>query len=175
MKPTNAVDDVSSFIEGPDCNCPSDCEETLYYQEMSQAKIRDRNRFMKKLQLPGQFLYNLTEQIKNETKQKKKEKLQKLFDNIIDTSSIVHIYFKELGVVKYSKDQLYGALDVIGKLKLQRIVNINLLINIFLLISAAFGGLVGLCIGFSILSGVEIIYWFTIRLYLDYCRRKTKK
>ena len=89
---------------------------------MSQAKIRDRNRYMNRLKLPGQFLYNLTEQIKNQTKLKKKEKLQKLFDNIIDTSSIVHIYFKELGVVKYSKDQLYGALDVIGKIELQKII-----------------------------------------------------
>ena len=27
------------------------------------------------------------------------------------------------------------------------------------------GGLLGLCIGFSLISGVEIIYWFTIRLF----------
>ena len=40
---------------------------------------------------------------------------------------------------------------------------------------AAFGGLVGLCIGFSILSGVEIIYWFTLRLYLDHFKGKWKK
>ena len=26
------------------------------------------------------------------------------------------------------------------------------------------GGLLGLCIGFSLISGVEIIYWLTIRL-----------
>ena len=27
------------------------------------------------------------------------------------------------------------------------------------------GGLLGLCIGFSLISGVEIIYWLTIRLF----------
>ena len=27
----------------------------------------------------------------------------------------MHIYFKELGVVKYQRDELYGAMDVIGK------------------------------------------------------------
>ena len=106
----------SLLIQGPDCNFPSDCEETLYSQEMSQAKIKTNNRFIKRLHHEGQFLFNLTEQIKNETKAKKKIKLATLYKNIIDTSSIVHIYFKELGIVKYQKDQLYGPLDVIGML-----------------------------------------------------------
>ena len=118
LKPTSLhadSSDVAGFIPGPDCNCPTDCKETLYSQEMSQAKLREKNRFIARLERPGQFLYNLTEQIKNTTKAKKMEKLQKLYDNIIDSSSVVHIYFKELGIVKYSKDQLYGALDVIGE------------------------------------------------------------
>ena len=29
-------------------------------------------------------------------------------------SSLVHIYFKELGVVKYSRDELFGLIDVVG-------------------------------------------------------------
>ena len=118
LKPTSLLSDssdITGFIPGPDCNCPSDCKETLYSQEMSQAKLRENNRFIARMERPGQFLYNLTEQIKNATKTKKKEKLEKLHKNIVDTSSIVHIYFKELGIVKYSKDQLYGALDVIGE------------------------------------------------------------
>ena len=117
LKPEKSLskNDHDSFIEGPDCNCPSNCEETLYSQEMSSAKIHGNSRFMKRLHRKGQFLHTLDEQIKNETKAKKKDKLQKLYDNIITSSSLVHIYFKELGVVKYSKDQLYGALDVIGK------------------------------------------------------------
>ena len=32
-------------------------------------------------------------------------------------SSLVHIYFKNLGIVKYSKDSLYGWADLIGKLR----------------------------------------------------------
>ena len=82
---------------------------------MSQAKLREKNRFISRLERPGQFLYNLTEKINNQTKAKKKQKLENLHMNIISTSSIVHIYFKEMGIVKYSKDQLYGALDVIGE------------------------------------------------------------
>ena len=120
LKPTSLLkdsSDIAGFIPGPDCNCPTDCKETLYSQEMSQAKLREKNRFISRLERPGQFLYNLTEQINNQTKKqtKKKEKLQKLYMNIVNSSSVVHIYFKELGIVKYSKDQLYGALDVIGE------------------------------------------------------------
>ena len=44
-----------------------------------------------------------------------KQKWQKMYNDILNTSSLVHIYFKELGIVKYQKDQLYGPLDVIGK------------------------------------------------------------
>ena len=36
--------------------------------------------------------------------------------------------------------------------------------------SAAFGGIVGLCSGFSLLSGVELIYWFSLRLLMDHLR-----
>ena len=118
LKPTSLLkdsSDIAGFIPGPDCNCPTDCKETLYSQEMSQAKLREKNRFISRLERPGQFLYNLTEKINNQTKAKKKQKLENLHMNIISTSSIVHIYFKEMGIVKYSKDQLYGALDVIGE------------------------------------------------------------
>ena len=30
-----------------------------------------------------------------------------------------------------------------------------------------FGGIVGLCVGFSLLSGAELIYFFTLRLFFD--------
>ena len=30
-------------------------------------------------------------------------------------ASLTHIYFKELGIVHYSRDELYGIMDVIGK------------------------------------------------------------
>ena len=59
------------------------------------------------------------------------------------------------------------------------IINIKLESNHLLIydlfVLAAFGGMVGLCIGFSILSGLEIIYWFTFRLCLEIQKRKKKK
>ena len=36
------------------------------------------------------------------------------------------------------------------------------------------GGILGLCTGFSIITGVEFFYWFTARIMVDYCTRNKK-
>ena len=36
-------------------------------------------------------------------------------DQLITGMSLVHVYFKELEVVKYSKQENYGIMDLIGK------------------------------------------------------------
>ena len=38
-------------------------------------------------------------------------------DQLITGMSLVHVYFKELEVVKYSKQENYGIMDLIGKSK----------------------------------------------------------
>lgn len=48
-----------------------------------------------------------------------------------------------------------------------------LIIRLFLLISVAFGGIAGLFLGFSLLSGVEIIYYFTLRALCMVHRNKS--
>ena len=63
----------------------------------------------------------------------------------------MHFYFKELGVVLYRTDERYGIMDVV----------------------AAFGGIVGLCMGFSLLSLAELVYYFTVRLWIDVDRQGT--
>ena len=40
---------------------------------------------------------------------------------------------------------------------------------------ANIGGLLGLCLGFSLLSVVEVIYFFTLRWCVLVCRRKKMK
>ena len=37
-----------------------------------------------------------------------------------------------------------------------------------------FGGVVGLCMGFSLLSGAEFIYFFTLRLYIVHVDRSNE-
>ena len=43
------------------------------------------------------------------------EKTYEWKKDVLDKGTLMHIYFKELGVVKYQRDELYGAMDVIGK------------------------------------------------------------
>ena len=41
--------------------------------------------------------------------------------------------------------------------------------------SAACGGIIGLFMGFSVLSGAELIYFFTLRMWVDHSRAKKNK
>ena len=34
------------------------------------------------------------------------------------------------------------------------------------------GGVLGLCTGFSLITAVELLYWFTVRIFNDYRNRK---
>jgi len=69
------------------------------------------------------------------------------------TISQISIYIKENGVVKYARTVTYGMMDLIG----------------------FFGGIIGLCVGFSLLSGAELIYFFTLRLFFDIKNEKENK
>ena len=48
-------------------------------------------------------------------------------------------------------------------------------IPFFSIILGQFGGLVGLCIGFSLLSVIEFCYWFSLRLWHDERIRENAK
>ena len=49
------------------------------------------------------------------------KKHDKLREEVLEKGTLMHIYFKELGVVKYQRDELYGAMDVIGKSRFCRL------------------------------------------------------
>ena len=42
------------------------------------------------------------------------KELHEFMDKMYNESTLMHIHFKELGVVKYRKDQLYSELDLMG-------------------------------------------------------------
>ena len=67
--------------------------------------------------------------------------------------SLLHVYFKDKSIVQFNKDVIYTVEDLI----------------------AAFGGLVGLCTGLSLLSIAEFVYFFTLRWGLQLCREKKYK
>lgn len=98
------------------CNCPNDCEETLYFQEMSESFVKKKSEFFRYLKnSPDNIVGRLVEEAKNMTFPQQKKRLYQRIEDIETTGSIVHVYFKELGIVKYSRDQVYSAMDVIGK------------------------------------------------------------
>lgn len=152
LQPSSSDDttNIEDLIQGTQCNCPLDCEETVYSQELSQANTVGRGTTFSRLKAKGNYLWKLQESIDNATTPAKAKKLENLYKEIMNSSSLVHFYFKETGIVQYTREELYGIMDLV----------------------AAFGGIIGLCSGFSLLSGVEIIYWFTIRYFVDKFRSK---
>lgn len=56
--------------------------------------------------------------------------------------AVLHIYYEEQHFMKHERSELYGVVDLFSNI----------------------GGLLGLCLGFSFLSFVEFVYFFTMRL-----------
>ena len=69
--------------------------------------------------------------------------VRKTVRNKIQKMTFLHVYFDSFGVTKFSKSELFGWQDLVG----------------------VFGGIAGLCSGFSLLSAAELIYFFTIRVW----------
>eukprot|EP00094_Tigriopus_californicus_P002100 TCALIF_02024-PA protein Name:"Similar to Nach Sodium channel protein Nach (Drosophila melanogaster)" AED:0.08 eAED:0.09 QI:38/0.85/0.37/1/0.28/0.5/8/0/589 len=136
----------SGLLDGASCNCPIQCEETIYNTELSQVKAKQNapifQRYLDSCDLESEKDSNAVPspncEIRNDAK------------NNQESLTIAYVYFKELGVLKYTRDELYSTIDVI----------------------AAFGGVIGLCLGFSFLSGAEFLYWFTLRMGTDVSRKK---
>jgi hypothetical protein len=66
------------------------------------------------------------------------------------------IHHDHLSPKRISHARLLLFLDLLSVTGLNRLI--------FLFILGAFGGLLGLCTGVSLLTGLEIIYFFTIRM-----------
>ncbi|XP_033609232.1 sodium channel protein Nach [Cryptotermes secundus] len=67
----------------------------------------------------------------------------------ITNHSILHVYFKDLSVLRFRRDVIYSWNDLL----------------------ASFGGIVGLTLGSSLLSFVELLYFFTVRPACTLLRR----
>ncbi len=66
---------------------------------------------------------------------------------------MVHVFFRDLKVFKYHTDELFSWENIL----------------------ASFGGLIGLCTGFSFLSAAELAYFFTLRCTLPICRKRKRQ
>ena len=66
--------------------------------------------------------------------------------------AVTHIYFDSLHFLQTERDEVYSAIDFIANI----------------------GGLLGLCMGVSIISGLELFYFFTARLYYNIVTPRTE-
>jgi hypothetical protein len=64
------------------------------------------------------------------------------YDAYTKDIAMVTFFFQTTTVFEYTRDQRMTLIQYISQM----------------------GGLLGLCTGFSFISGVEMIYWFTVRL-----------
>jgi len=161
----------SGLVSGLSCEaCPDECESIEYSAQISYADFRDPGNFFFKNLLKkktdkkpvvNKALFKeyetyaksyfggidiLGPPIENrDPRPEQKSCLERTIRNKISKMSYIHVYFKSFGMTKFSRNVVFGWQDLI----------------------AFFGGICGLCLGFSLLSGAELIYWFTLRLFMD--------
>ena len=85
------------------------------YEDLSQLYTKQAN--LGSVLLYSSAMYEVERQI-NETMDKIWEaegELAERDSHAVYDLAAVHVYFKELGIVKYNRDELYRAIDVIGK------------------------------------------------------------
>ncbi|CAG9560390.1 unnamed protein product [Danaus chrysippus] len=70
------------------------------------------------------------------------------------STSFLETEFVSWPMVRYKREVLFGWVDLLGNYH-----------NIRLVYQMSFGGIAGLFLGFSLLSGVELIYYFTLRAW----------
>ena len=61
------------------------------------------------------YLWKLQERLKSASDLYQQKILKDQYDDIIQSSSVVHFYFKDNGILKYSQEEVFGTTDLIGK------------------------------------------------------------
>ena len=101
--------------------CPIDCNSIIYTQEISTEQLYPLySQTFSLLDNVDNYLWLLDQQLKNATitgDLYKQKILKDTYDDIISSSSVVHFYFKERGLMKYSQEEVFGYTELIGNLK----------------------------------------------------------
>lgn len=94
-----------------------------------------------------------------------------IYDPQVDPYSIIEVSLANLPTERYKRNVVRGKLDLVGELRSAKLID-NYRIPLF---TVSIGGSTGLFVGASLLSFVEIIYYFTIRAGLFNCVNVFKK
>lgn len=101
-----------------------------------------------------------------------------IFDPNVNPYSIIEVALANLPTERYKRNVVRGKLDLVGKSSDTRSPSTtikSLELNDFLPLPVSVGGSTGLFVGASLLSFVEVIYYFTIRAGLFNCLNVFKK
>ena len=109
---------TSRNIDTSTCNCPTDCNSISYSKEISTEQLYPLySQTFNLLSNTNNYLWKLEEQLKSATDIYEQKLLRDRYNDVIESSSVVHFYFRESGILKYSQEEVFGATDLIGNLK----------------------------------------------------------
>ena len=98
------------------CNCPNDCNSITYSKEISTEQLYPLySQTFNLLGNTNNYLWKLEEQLKSATDLYEQKVLRDRYDDVIESSSVVHFYFKESGILKYSQEEVFDTTDLIGR------------------------------------------------------------
>ena len=107
---------TSRNINETSCNCPSDCNSITYTKEISTEQLYPLySQTFNLLSNTNNYLWKLEEQLKNATDLYEQKLLRDRYDDVIGSSSVVHFYFMENGILKYSQEEVFGTTALIGR------------------------------------------------------------
>ena len=97
------------------CYCPTDCNSISYSKEISTEQLYPLySQTFNLLSNTNNYLWKLEEQLKRATDLYEQKLLRDRYDDVIESSSVVHFYFRESGILKYSQEEVFGLVDLIG-------------------------------------------------------------
>ena len=107
---------TSRNIDETSCNCPNDCNSITYSKEISTEQLYPLySQTFNLLGNTNNYLWKLEEQLKSATDLYEQKLLRDRYDDVIESSSVVHFYFKESGILKYSQEEVFATTDLIGR------------------------------------------------------------
>ncbi len=89
--------------------------------------------------------------------------------------AVLHVYFREKTGMRYQTDVRFGVEDFICKRNLSQLNIVfiyKFMTRTFIISIAAMGGLLGLGLGFSFISLIEILYFMFLRHHVRPPRKK---
>ena len=109
---------TSRIFSTEKCVCPVDCNSMVYNQEISSEQLYPLySQTFSLLNNEGNYLWTLEREMEEAVLDPYKSKILKdRYDDIVSSSSVVHFYFKEKGIMKYSQEEVFGATEFIGNL-----------------------------------------------------------